>query len=319
MAKNIGTTQVDQSQGSGLSAPSRLIGARTTVNDTLVALAPTYYNPLSVSDGRTASVDMVRLSLKMSDAEWLIGHADTFSTDIDMESWTGRGGIGSYHAMWRYPIGDSAVMLGVGLRGKGHRIDMRRAVLELNPNKTAHDSRLWTMLDRFHGHVSGVSVARYDLAYDIAEDRNNYRMSKDRRKYQAIIDNAVTEYLGVRNRGGFAKLYSKSDESGLARPLTRIELTCDGSWSVEDIAAHWPQVHGWTIPEDTRDWVRVVGMLLSEKSGRGEEVETYLNLLGRGTRKKVRECLRSNMVELPLDVAEYGIEQAKRWEDRLLV
>ena len=95
----------------------------------------------------------------------------------------------------------------------------------------------------------------------------------------------------------------KAAEMHLSGVLTRIELTCDGEWDAGQVVAHWPQVHAWHSDEDTRDWVRVVGIMLAEKAERGEDVETLINMLGRGSRPKVREFLRAPMVELPPDCA----------------
>lgn len=63
----------------------------------------------------------------------------------------------------------------------------------------------------------------------------------------------------------------------------------------------------------TRDWVRVVGIMLAEKAERGEEVETLINMLGWRSRPKVREYLRTPMVELPPDCAAAAVAEARSW------
>ena len=311
MAQGISPIQVAES-GATDGGGVRLIAARSVVND-IQPTQPDYFNPLSVADGQTVSIDKIRVSLTMNDPDWLIGHADTFCPSADVDYWAGRGGIGSYHSLWRYPIGDSSVTLGAGQREKGGRVNGRKAFVELNPNKTALDESLWNLLDRMAGHVKTARMMRYDLALDVAQPRENFRMVRDRRRYETVQDVVMTEYLGMRNRAGRVKLYDKSFESGLAEPLTRIELTCDGDWTAADIQCKWPTVCTWDVPEDTRGWVRALGMMLAEKISRGEEVESYLSMLGRTSRAKVRECCQTGRIELPESVTDYALNQSKKW------
>lgn len=46
---------------------------------------------------------------------------------------------------------------------------------------------------------------------------------------------------------------------------------------------------------------------------RGEEVETLINMLGWRSRPKVREYLRTPMVELPPDCAAAAVAEARSW------
>lgn len=131
--------------------------------------------------------------------------------------------------------------------------------------------------------------------------------------YKSVISNGITEYLGVKNTPGYVKVYDKAAEMNLSGVLTRIELTCDGEWDAGQVVAHWPQVHAWHSDESTRDWVRVVGIMLAEKAERGEEVETLINMLGWRSRPKVREYLRTPMVELPADCAAAAVAEARSW------
>lgn len=94
--------------------------------------------------------------------------------------------------------------------------------------------------------------------------------------------------------------------------LKRFDLAYDLPTS-RQVVAHWPQVHAWHSDENTRDWVRVVGIMLAEKAERGEEVETLINMLGWRSRPKVREFLRAPMVELPPDCAAAAVAEARSW------
>ena len=74
-------------------------------------------------------------------------------------------------------------------------------------------------------------------------------------------------------------------------------------------------MHAWktTDDESVRDWVRVVGIMLAEKAERNEDVETLVNMLGRGSKPKVREYLRTPCVKLPDGAAALLLAEAKSW------
>lgn len=305
--------QVARDVGGEKSAPC-LIGGFHALSDT----HPSYFNPYRVDDESIMSVDMVRLrlSLMSGHGEWLSDRAQTFDCD-DVSVWPHRIRPGGWHDMWTFSMGESSVTMGIGHTSGSCKIDMHKAFIELNPNKTAGDKRLFRLLDKVAPHVTHVDVSRFDLALDVERDRRDVRMSKDRRMYESVVSNGITEYLGVRNTAGFVKVYDKSVEAGLSAPLTRIELTCSGEWGAADVVSHWPQVHGWHSNEGTKDWVRVVGILLAEKVERGEDVEALVSMLGRGSRPKVREFLRTPMIGLPIEAAEAAVAEARSWCGRL--
>lgn len=95
--------------------------------------------------------------------------------------------------------------------------------------------------------------------------------------------------------------------------LTRIEMTCDGEWTAEQLEEHWPQMHAWHSESGTKDYIRVIGIMLAEKAERNEDVETLINMLGRTSRPKVREYLRTPCVKLPDGAAALLLAEAKSW------
>lgn len=305
---------VGQADGIGEIRPC-LIGGFNALTD----IRPSYYNALQVDSQTVASIDAVRLALNLDGdgMRWLMDNADRFGGlfgSDEVSAWTSKISIGKFHTVWNYSMGDSSLTLGVGLFEKSCKLNERKAFAEFNPNKVAGDERFSVMLSAIASHVTSASMKRYDLALDVALDRSACRLSKDRRTYQSWVSNGITESLGVRNTAGHVRVYDKAAEAGLSGTLTRIELTCSGEWSADDVASQWPVVHSWTVPEASRDWVRVVGMLLSEKAARGEEIETYVAMLGRGSRPKVRECCRAGMIELPRCAAEYAVNQSENWQ-----
>ncbi|WP_227791443.1 hypothetical protein [Eggerthella lenta] len=257
---------------------------------------------------------MVRLKLSFINGkgEWLSTHAQTFDCD-SMSAWTSKIRPGGWYELWSFDLGDSSVALGIGFMEPSCKVNMNRGFIEFNPNKVAGDKRFWRLLEKLAPCVSHARLKRFDLAYDLPTSRLDCRLSKDRRMYKSVISNGITEYLGVKNTPGYVKVYDKAAEMNLSGVLTRIELTCDGGWDAGQVVAHWPQVHAWHSDEGTRDWVRVVGIMLAEKAERGEEVETLINMLGRGSRPKVREYLRTPMVELPADCAAAAVAEARGW------
>lgn len=258
---------------------------------------------------------MVRLKLSFINGkgEWLSTHAQTFDCD-SMSAWTSKIRPGGWYELWSFELGDSSVALGIGFMEPSCKVNMNRGFIEFNPNKVAGDKRFWRLLEKLAPCVSHARLKRFDLAYDLPTSRLDCRLSKDRRMYKSVISNGITEYLGVKNTPGYVKVYDKAAEMHLSGVLTRIELTCDGEWDAWQVVAHWPQVHAWHSDENTRDWVRVLGIMLAEKSERGEEVETLINMLGWRSRPKVREYLRTPMVELPPDCAAAAVAEARKAE-----
>lgn len=274
-----------------------------------------YYNPYRGVNKNTLSVDMVRLSLtfKGDRGEWLSRMGAQLTDCDEMSAWTSKIRPGGWYELWSFALGGSSVALGIGFMEPSCKVNMHKGFIEFNPNKVAGDKRFHGLLKTLGTCVSKARLKRFDLAYDIPVSRSDCRLSKDRRMYKSVISNGITEYLGVKNTPGYVKVYDKAAEMHLSGVLTRIELTCDGEWDARQVVEHWPQVHAWQSDESTRDWVRVVGIMLAEKAERGEEVETLINMLGRGSRPKVREFLRAPMVELPPDCAAAAVAEARSW------
>lgn len=303
--------QEDSGTG-GMKSGSCLIAGFHVVNDT----HPSYWNPKQTDSGEVFSIDMVRLrlSFKSGGGEWLSTHADTFDCD-EMNAWTSKIRPGGWHELWSFGLGDSSVALGIGFMEPSCKVNMNRGFIEFNPNKVAGDKRFWTLLDKVKPTIGHADLKRFDLALDVRKPRCDCRLSKDRRIYKAVISSGITEYLGVKNTAGYVKVYDKAVEADLSpdTDLTRIELTCDGKWTAEELLAHWPQVHTWKSDPEARDWVRVVGIMLAEKAERGEDVETLVNMLGRWSKSKVRESLRTPTVEFAPECAEIALDEARSW------
>lgn len=258
---------VDDPENGGLKSGPCLIAGFHALSCT----SPSYYNPYRGVNKNTLSVDMVRLSLtfKGDRGEWLSRKGAQLTDCDEMSAWTSKIRPGGWYELWSFALGGSSVALGIGFMEPSCKVNMHKGFIEFNPNKVAGDKRFHGLLKTLGTCVSKARLKRFDIAYDIPVSRYDCRLSKDRRMYKSVISNGITEYLGVKNTPAYVKVYDKAAEMHLSGVLTRIELTCDGEWDAGQVVAHWPQVHAWHSDESTRDWVRVVGIMLAEKSERG--------------------------------------------------
>lgn len=310
---------VDDPENGGLKSGPCLIAGFHALSCT----SPSYYNPYRGGNKNTLSVDMVRLSLtfKGDRGEWLSRKGAQLTDCDEMNAWTSKIRPGGWYELWSFSLGDSSVALGIGFMEPSCKVNMHRGFLEFNPNKVGGDKRFHGLLKTLGTCVSKARLKRFDLAYDIPVSRYDCRLTKDRRMYKSVISNGITEYLGVKNTPAYVKVYDKAAELHLDTDkvqLTRVEMTCDGEWTAEQVEEHWPQVHAWHSESGTKDYIRVIGIMLAEKAERNEDVETLINMLGRSSRPKVREYLRTPLVRLPEGAAALVLAEAHGWCDAVV-
>ena len=294
----------------------------TCVSDGSPAPSPTYYRPMVSAVGLVLSVDSVRLDLTLRDSTSSTAGAvpgEVLQAKLEMlpgRVYFSRGGLRP--GQWRWlgtfdcDSSDSAptCTVGIGLTDANGVADYSRAFADFNPNKCAFvGSRLWDVLRLLSAYCRRspdcVRVSRWDLACDLPISRDSCRLVKDRRKYSCEVSGALTEYFGARNSPGRVKLYDKQSESGLSRPLTRLEVTCSGSDSVADVLDRVPLVCGYSVPPDgsgLRATTRVLLLLLAERLAQGLPVADYLAQLDPRFRRKLSAALWSGSM-LSLDAA----------------
>jgi len=285
-------------------------------NGELPSLAYPFLDPTDA----ICSLDMVRLKLRF--------RGDVAGTEFDeraeklpliceYQSWVARVKPGGWRCLHTFVFGESSATVGIGLMGKSCSIDMSVGFLEFNPNKLADSAEFLKLLDVLSGYVSDASLVRYDLAVDLRTPRRDYRLAKDGRKYSCELSGSLTEYLGRRNAGGFVKVYDKQAESGLPSPLTRVELTCDGSWSVQKVSEKWPCVYRLAEHPDASGLTRMGAAYLRLLSRTAHEtldsVEPELAQFSEHTRRKYREALMQSVVPFPADGAVAVLLQAVEW------
>lgn len=300
--------------GSG-EIPPCLIGEFRDVNTIgagEIKTEPLRFLGCSVGGGVTCSLDNVRLRMRFDEAEAieLNDKAETWQCD-DYRLYEARGKVGGWRFLHRFGMGETSVVIGVGHIST--KVNMTRGFVEFNPNKVARCPEFWRVWAKLMRYVRKASVARYDLAVDVPIDRDFVRLQKDRRMYQLNQSKSMTEYLGRRDASGFVKVYDKTAESGLDVPLTRVELTCDGDWSLVDVANYWPVVYrlGGSV-ESMRRESQVVALLLAEKVANGETVEDYMAMLNYRTRKKVRDAIGETCV---IPFPDFGANEVKKQAD----
>lgn len=135
--------------------------------------------------------------------------------------------------------------VGVGFNGTSKE-EYRDGFVEVNPNKCFSSLQCLYDLQRIYDCCWSFELVRFDLAIDLPVPRESLSLSKDGRKYALEMHSSSdkTEYLGGRNNPGYVKLYNKGKEQGNETvKLSRLEMTCDGEWSTDQIVAKLPYVN----------------------------------------------------------------------------
>lgn len=280
------------------------------------------YNPWEGSDGSIASLDMVRLRLKFAGSDDCVAHFEDKLQRLDSltNSWNKRRSVpGQYAHLHTFEYGDSVVSVGVGQFTRGVMADMRRGFIEFNPNKVGGGDGLEDFLQLVGSHVERCDLVRYDLAVDLPVERSRVRTRKDRRTYRFDQSAALTEYLGQRNSDGYVKVYDKAAELGVkGLNLTRVELTCKGSWSVGQVVDHWPTVYVVNHADgDVSDANVVIAQMAAELADMGGSPEKHIAKLNKHRRAKVRRLLEGVRYECPQLGAAHVLFEAISWTNRL--
>ena len=207
-----------------------------------------YYCPIHTIEGHTLSIDKMTIDYRMDNLDSVTALGQLLNVlpvrfAVDTKHWESlRIGLFRENYTVTFQNGDS-FWLGAFLNCT--RTEYNRVRLEFNPNKcTSHDSFLSVLgfLNQ-HSRPTHTVIKRYDLAADIAVDRENARLIKDGRVYLARKHGREwTEYLGAQSSHiGRVKLYNKQVEAKLPTPLTRLEVTLDPSTPYDKLP--WPQAY----------------------------------------------------------------------------
>lgn len=224
--------------------------------------------------------------------------------------------VGGYRFLWQYETKESGLAVGMAHIAGNGKTDAGTGFIEFNPNKVANAAA--AIIDRLVMHVRvRFRPVRYDLAIDYPIERDTVRLMKDGRKYSCEISDSMTEYLGQRNKPGRVKVYDKQAESNLLKPVTRVELTCDAEWTVEQVMAQLPRVFDYSA-----DWGdlhlsaanKTLAIAIRALEGYGEVPEPWLRMVSSTVRTRIRRALASgNELRYRPDLIEKIIEQVAAW------
>ena len=254
-----------------------------------------YYSSMSCKSktGENYSVDMVRLRFefnKDSKGNCLIEYIKRY--DGVMFNVDSKRKYALYKYQYHYTV---KTLSGSVLVIEHYFFDetaegMRKGFIEFNPNKFISEDDYYVLngfLDVLSDDIlyganyftDVFKLVRWDLAIDFLEPRDNMYLVKDKRNYQYISGRGgVTQYLGVRNAGGFVKLYDKTKESKLDETLTRLELTFDG-YDYPTLPVVYIKRRQQLLSLGLNDTQMVLVDLLKEKEP--QEREMYFKRLGR--------------------------------------
>lgn len=270
------------------------------------------------------SVDMVRLEFWHDNQQQLIDAIDKQMVFATCDTFTSNR-IGSYRFMWTfdyangkdggyefqrgeetYKDGDKGIVVkvGYGVVSKGGKAN-NKGFVEFNPNKCEVNARKF--INVLYGVGCIFQLKRFDLAIDYSIPRQCVRLLRDRRKYEYVLSSkgGATEYLGTRNSPGRVKVYDKAGEQDLDLDLTRVELTCAASWSIQEIVEHLPICNDFSRYKGDGILLAlcsIISDMLLEKDDAGKPTtaaletvpERYWQLLAKNTRYKVKKVLKGS-------------------------
>lgn len=197
-------------------------------------------------NGYVYSCDMLRYKLGLrKDCLKALNRYFASPSRMDIKSYPLNTAQFKYRYLYTVTYGKSSMTAGLGFNGASSD-DMMTGFFEVNPNKCFGSVQCLRDIQMLHDCTWKTEPVRFDLAVDIPLPRAGLSLAKDGRKYMLDMystDNK-TEYLGVRNQGGFVKLYNKGLEQEDDRSvLTRLEMTCEGGWDSGEIMARLPYVN----------------------------------------------------------------------------
>ena len=311
---------------------------------------PPYFWPLWSAAGWTASVDMIRMSLRCREVAEGTGVCQLASELDELCRLLARAkvgaarvgemsspGPGQYRRIWTFALGEcrgkeATVTVGVGRRS-GKKVEELEGFFECNPNKVAHCLPFRDLHRMVLACCRRAELSRADLAFDYPVERWRVQVFKDRRNWSFIQNigaapslqdrdtymdlvsrSGRTTYLGTRSSPGYVKAYDKEKESGLSRPMTRVEITVGGADTPTDLARRWPIMQ--LLPADLADYndASTAGLVF-RLAARGEEAEAILAEMEPRRARRVRKALlaRRPPVAAPVEAMAELLARAKVW------
>lgn len=204
----------------------------------------------------TYSIDMLRFDFTVSESsmEYILRQFERVDRS-DIENYGLSTSPFKYRHLFKINYEYSSMIVGIGFNGIT-KLDALKCFVELNPNKVFQTKNAVDDLLFLRDCSRRFKLKRFDLAIDLPISRNLVQLIKDHRKYSLTMCSLSdkSEYLGVRNSNGFVKLYNKTIESKLDRDITRLEITCGGDMTMDEISDCVPRLQFIPLqPELTLD------------------------------------------------------------------
>jgi len=239
---------------------------------------------------------MVRLNLELYKDDiqgfvtWL-NNIHTYGDGVEVKHWVSIKEF-TYRDMFNVTLTDCSFTFALGFNGSTE--DRYKGFVEFNPNKCKGNLQFVEILGYLFSITSYRQVVRFDLAIDIPVPKHLVNLEKDGRNYQYIKGKqSESEYLGMRNKPGFVKLYDKTVESNLDYDLSRLEITAN----LEGINFPCVKVKGMQqslLFGDLNSTEKVLVQLLD----RVDNKKMYLSQLNYRKRKKIEEYLGEETLQL---------------------
>lgn len=258
-----------------------------------------YYNSITLNNEIIMSCDMLRLSFSMSNEK--LSNFNKFIINYEFKHSNIK--IKLFHSSTLFQFANliqvqnlndgTSFALGLGFNSTKSQ-EKSTCFIEFNPNKTLTNDLVTPFLEYIKLNCNIIDVVRYDIAFDIPLPRELFNLVKDRRKYKKIYSlelnnkdlSDFTEYLGQRQNNGYVKLYNKSIESNLDKPLTRLEITLD-KLDYTNLIKEMPILNIFKYNNlsisNLNDTERVLLSLLLQN----DNCTQYLYALGRKTKEKL--------------------------------
>lgn len=192
--------------------------------------------------------------------------------------------------------------------------------IEFNPNKIASSADFQVFYQCLKTSSKQIRVKRFDLAQDFPFQRSSVWLRKDRKQYCWMMKDygAVTETQGRRNKPGYSRVYDKSYKEKLDQPLTRVELTCSGEWSYEQIRKAAPNVYfapDVSLGRAKMHLADALALSLGKQMQAGYPIQDVVTYLPFRTKKRVYEQIGNRRLNLfPACETMNLLESLRRWE-----
>ncbi|MBD5118619.1 MAG: hypothetical protein HDT37_05865 [Clostridiales bacterium] len=272
-----------------------------------------YHQPIHTSERFTLSIDKMVIDYRLSDLNTVTALGQLLDMlpirfAVSTKHWESYK-IGSFRENFTITFqNNDSFWIGVILNCS--TTEYSRVRLEINPNKCASHNSFLSVLGFLNQHSRPMHTAikRFDLAVDIAVERESARLIKDGRVYSARKHGKEwTEYLGQTSHIGRVKLYNKAAEAKLPIPLTRLEVTLDPATPFDKLP--WPKAYYIRSQQVSMAEVNITDteryILSALLAGHGNTKD-----LCRKTREKMERLLNQYVQYITISKTDYDLVQA---------